>query len=1143
MLNCTHFQNCLSSSCISPPPPDKQCPLEMVRQIGRDVRHTSDCKITDADLQGYFQTLSTLLADPICLQHDHSAKTAHARLDHLQNDRMSLTELGEMLKGAYQTLENVKMAGECFSKEAEKTLRAGIKRIKSMKKIGEQRLKSTTKVGEQRLKTMTKVVEQRIESKRKDAEQKLESKIQDGTQRIESNVNDGIVRIQQSARKTASEDYERGVADLRQRLIQHYNDTTCNVPLLTLDQSLDKRITDMYAAPKIHQIKIEKDGKLVKNEKQVLTYKELFYTDNKLIQRIYIQGEPGRGKSTCAVKLVDDWCNSNQPSSGASIKHPAFEDRLTIQKFKLLFFITLRDSRDQTDVTQMIKKQLIDKMFFEDECADVYKLLVQILKTEICLVVREGLDEWVSPSDSNLAEPSMAGFSKDTCTVLTTSRPWKLADERIKNSQIDSLFEIEGISDPYAFAKNILRCIIHQKKDLQKTVDTFNLFVSRRKLQSLSSSPMLYALVICTWVDTIEDEAHLKGYSLCILYTTLLESLCKKANSATGYFNESTPPPVHCFYSSSYLQPNIEHLDKLAEVAFKLLFSSERESSIVFDDITLSNHFSNEEFTVRKMFALKAGILTNRNDKSRTGRSYSFVHKTVQEFLAAYHIACNPRVIDDVISRYLKLNTCLYLDIAQVLIFVCGMKICAANELSALMNQCHVVDVHPPRPYSPCDFQLIIESGIREAAANKQDDIHLQLSHFYITKSNVRDCNVIWSTNTSNVELLLVVTSSVFFGTMQSLVSSDEHPSHFEVNLSSCNKLKSLQLSGKHMWLIDTASPAASEHPVWIILDSTDPAQCADPPPVLPSIERILLDHVTCSSSWLRSLFRTLMALDHEVVCELKDCDIQSFAMHAVSRSYTDISAKLQTSNNTFNMQIYNHTRVTKRKNWEVVYDCPGLWESLRGRNIKSLTLSGRDQCLNVNHLESLSQSLSSLKQLNTLTIYVLRFINIRLPKSLKHLHIYCNGLSAIQLRKCVNILSACDQQIEVKLEFGCSFIKENKIEWNFEYDSSDMFCFQPIPVEKYMTILQELETAQNVAMKRFRIYDRIRSNMLTGDADSAWSVRGSVGHGVDNDNVDIENVQDKTYIKFIRYINNDIINRISMRFLMIPASNLSTRL
>ncbi|KAH3799224.1 hypothetical protein DPMN_152830 [Dreissena polymorpha] len=32
MLNCLHFQTCLSSACLSPPPPDNQCPLEKAIQ-------------------------------------------------------------------------------------------------------------------------------------------------------------------------------------------------------------------------------------------------------------------------------------------------------------------------------------------------------------------------------------------------------------------------------------------------------------------------------------------------------------------------------------------------------------------------------------------------------------------------------------------------------------------------------------------------------------------------------------------------------------------------------------------------------------------------------------------------------------------------------------------------------------------------------------------------------------------------------------------------------------------------------------------------------------------------------------------------------------------------------------------------------
>ena len=50
------------------------------RQIGRDVRHTSDCKVTDVVLQDYFQTLTTLLTDSTFLAQDRSASQAVTKL-------------------------------------------------------------------------------------------------------------------------------------------------------------------------------------------------------------------------------------------------------------------------------------------------------------------------------------------------------------------------------------------------------------------------------------------------------------------------------------------------------------------------------------------------------------------------------------------------------------------------------------------------------------------------------------------------------------------------------------------------------------------------------------------------------------------------------------------------------------------------------------------------------------------------------------------------------------------------------------------------------------------------------------------------------------------------------------------------------
>ncbi|KAH3805652.1 hypothetical protein DPMN_133957 [Dreissena polymorpha] len=127
--------------------------------------------------------------------------------------------------------------------------------------------------------------------------------------------------------------------------------------------------------------------------------------------------------STFAAKLVHKWCDGNRPSTADPNDYSSFDDVLIIQNFQFFFFIALRESRGTTDVMHMIKEQLIDTLFSEEKRDAMYKIVLQIIGTELCLVVRDGLDEWVAPGGSNLVETSMAGFPNDKCTVLTTSRP------------------------------------------------------------------------------------------------------------------------------------------------------------------------------------------------------------------------------------------------------------------------------------------------------------------------------------------------------------------------------------------------------------------------------------------------------------------------------------------------------------------------------------------------------------------------------------------------------------------------------------------------------------------------------------------------------------------------------------------------
>ncbi|KAH3811883.1 hypothetical protein DPMN_140300 [Dreissena polymorpha] len=113
----------------------------------------------------------------------------------------------------------------------------------------------------------------------------------------------------------------------------------------------------------------------------------MFYKNDCSNRRIYVQGNPGSGKSTFAAKLVHDWCLGNQPLSTDPTENTEFDDLMTIQQFKFLFFfISLRDVRGQKDITQIMNAQLVDRMYSTD-LGGVYELLHRIMETELCLVV------------------------------------------------------------------------------------------------------------------------------------------------------------------------------------------------------------------------------------------------------------------------------------------------------------------------------------------------------------------------------------------------------------------------------------------------------------------------------------------------------------------------------------------------------------------------------------------------------------------------------------------------------------------------------------------------------------------------------------------------------------------------------------
>ncbi|XP_052228339.1 uncharacterized protein LOC127842706 isoform X1 [Dreissena polymorpha] len=491
-------------------------------------------------------------------------------------------------------------------------------------------------------------------------------------------------------------EYELKRDEMLRVMMKHYAKTLSQVTTSPLNDWVQAPLADIYMPSNLQLMKKDK-GSFIKSGTQITEYRNVFLTDGEQSRPTFIQGEAGSGKLTFLAKLIMDWCSAmttklvealptaetNSADRDSRIKRGHyFKDFTSLKSYMFIFHVTLRESVLEFEIFEMIKHQIIDSIYSKEDRDNAYKLLIQIMKRERCLVLLDGLDEWNGTGGHNL---QTLAVSLSQCDMLITTRPWKMSQSKILDSKIDRLLQLEGVNEPFDVSKRLLACRGEYKesKALDNKHSEFKSYVFKNDLYELLVSPMLLSLIVQSWSEGTE----LKG-SRCEIYSLLLESLLKKANSETSEFQR---PPFRCFTWTQYIKPNNEHVDRLAEAAFYLFFSDKRENSLVFSITDLKNSNSKLHEQERLDFALKSGILsaTRKGSILRSSLAFSFIHKSLHEFLAAYHIARNTHLnlIDDVISGYLHRQKDAYLDISQVFIFLCGLDILGANKLSGIMDE------------------------------------------------------------------------------------------------------------------------------------------------------------------------------------------------------------------------------------------------------------------------------------------------------------------------------------------------------------------------------------------------------------------------------------------------------------------------
>ncbi|KAH3754082.1 hypothetical protein DPMN_188742 [Dreissena polymorpha] len=169
----------------------------------------------------------------------------------------------------------------------------------------------------------------------------------------------------------------RALIDIQTWLIEHYRER-CVVPVSMLDPDIDVPLERIYVPPSIQELKRGRKDRhgggemdtTSRAEPEVSCYRELLHRYGDPVNTIYIQGDPGCGKTTFSTKLVLDWCKAHSKNGASRLEtltgtatttgktsNPTyFSDLDTLRDYTFLFFVSLRDySGTMCNVSQMVE--------------------------------------------------------------------------------------------------------------------------------------------------------------------------------------------------------------------------------------------------------------------------------------------------------------------------------------------------------------------------------------------------------------------------------------------------------------------------------------------------------------------------------------------------------------------------------------------------------------------------------------------------------------------------------------------------------------------------------------------------------------------------------------------------------------------
>jgi len=511
------------------------------------------------------------------------------------------------------------------------------------------------------------------------------------------------------------------------------------MPFIPSMQEYEVPMRQLYVAPKI----VGKDDKN-NSEVRIKTFTDFLMKDGCLCKNIFLVGEPGTGKSTFTQNLALQWSELQLQSvlvAGDSVveSDDDFQDKNTLNTIDILLHVSLRNANGLCSYVDIVKDQLLVHIYNPSELDQATTLVQSVLECPTSCILSDGLDEWSHPEQGQCSCPSnMKGRTPVICQphsaiTITTSRPWRMTQYPPKESKLEKRMEIEGTGSVNRLGKKVVN-IVNERSEKHVMFSEIEAYVRDKGVSHLLTIPILLLQIVCLFFDG-KEVSNSKSKIYASIFDMMMGRQPHESNGNTSSFELK----FRLFADKKNVLRYWAYFTEIAKLAFEQLFPQHGHSSVVFNSNIC---YLNNEI---KRFALKCGILSEKQSNSFSCRSpnLTFIHKSLQEFLAAVHMGLHEDLFEMAVEpRYSCYAFDSYIsDLSEVFIFMCGLNIIMAEKMSEIMNKhvkCEnesgrIFFTHQSHEYT---LTRLIKQGVMEADKNGFE--HFRPTLYYINSYLVK---------------------------------------------------------------------------------------------------------------------------------------------------------------------------------------------------------------------------------------------------------------------------------------------------------------------------------------------------------------------------------------------------------------------